>query len=370
MGKSFLVTVTNDLNQDQRMHRICKAISDEGHQVTLLGRKKPSSSALLDQPFAQKRLKCFFTKGIFFYLEYNIRMLLYALRMKPDVIYSVDLDTLLGGGLANRFLKSKQIHDAHEYFVEVPELEGQRIKKWIWNKVGKKFIPGCDLCFSVNQELADILTKLYNQKFHVVRSVPFLSQSEKVKKQTNQPIAVLYQGVLNKGRGLEEAIQAVHNMNRNIILKIAGEGDLSKDLRQLAEQLQVGDKVKFLGWLTPDKLRQETSKADIGLNLLSASSLNYEYSLANKFFDYIHASIPSVNMNFPVYQRICNEDPVGICIDDLDQKSIQEALLSLIDNPEKIERIQKACEIAKTKYNWQIESKVLTNLINEHICKT
>lgn len=367
MSKSFLVTVTNDLNQDQRMHRICGTLVQEGHQVLLLGRQKSTSSSLLNQPFDQKRLKCFFSTGFLFYLEYNIRIFFFAMNNKPDVIYSVDLDTLLAGGWASRLIKSKLVHDAHEYFVEVPELEGKSFKKKIWNWVGLKFIPACDLCFSVNQELANILSEKYNNKFHVVRSVPTLQSNNTNEKVSADRPVILYQGVLNRGRGLEEAIEAVCNLKHDVVFRIAGEGDLSKELRALADQLNASDKIKFLGWLSPNKLKLETQNADIGLNLLSGKSLNYKYSLANKFFDYMHAGVPSINMNFPVYARICSQFEVGICIDSLDQLSIQKAITSLINNDEKADRIAKGCAQAKLKYNWENESRNLVALIKEFI---
>ena len=146
MGKSILVTVTNDLNQDQRMHRICNTLTDAGYDVLFLGRMKSTSSALLSHSFQQRRLNCWFSGGFLFYLEYNIRILFFALKMKPDLIYSVDLDTLLGTGIARKWLGAKLFHDAHEYFVEVPELEGSSMKKGIWNWIGKRFVPSSDLC--------------------------------------------------------------------------------------------------------------------------------------------------------------------------------------------------------------------------------
>ncbi len=366
MARTFLVTVTNDLNQDQRMHRICNSLVEDGNKVLLVGREKSTSSPLLNHSFVQKRLKCIFAKGFLFYLEYNIRILFYALKYKPDVIYTVDLDTLFGGGIASGFLKNILIHDAHEYFVEVPELEGKWLKKRVWNSIGLHFIPKCDLCFSVNRELAEILSKKYKNEFYVVKSVPSLRQIDVVEKKSNVPPVIIYQGVLNKGRGLEEAIEAVNNLKQKVIFKIAGEGDLSKELRALTQMLNVNDRVKFLGWLSPNELKQETQKADIGLNLLSGTSLNYKYSLANKFFDYIHAGVPSINMNFPVYNRICSLFEVGECIDSLDQKSIQNAILSLINDNDKTVRIKKACTLAKTKYNWENESEILIDLVNEY----
>jgi glycosyltransferase involved in cell wall biosynthesis len=366
MSKSFLVSVTNDLNQDQRMHRICESLSEEGYEVLFLGREKPNSTPLLNQNFKQKRLKCIFSKGVLFYLEFNIRLLFFALKYKPDVFYSVDLDTIMSCGLAAKILRKTIIHDAHEYFVEVPELEGKFYKKRIWNMVGAFFIPKCDLCFSVNQELADILSQKYKNKFHVIKSVPVLSTGAEETMIENEIPVILYQGVLNKGRGLKESILAVNELKEDVVFKIAGEGDLSDELRMFVDKVDTKKRVQFLGWLTPKQLKQETQNADIGLNLLSATSLNYKYSLANKFFDYMHASVPSINMNFPVYKRICNTYEVGLCIDSLEQKPIQEAILSIISDREKVKRIKIACSLAKNKFNWNNESKVLVGLIKQY----
>jgi glycosyltransferase involved in cell wall biosynthesis len=105
--------------------------------------------------------------------------------------------------------------------------------------------------------------------------------------------------------------------------------------------------------------------ADVGLNLLSSNSLNYKYSLANKFFDYLHAGVPSINMNFPVYRRICQAYEVGICIDNLDKASIQYALHTLLNNPDKMQQMKNACAFAKEVYNWDNESKTMLALVSE-----
>lgn len=367
MSKTILVAVTNDLNQDQRMHRICETLSSAGNTVVFLGRAKVKSPELLDLPFEQKRMNCFFQKGFLFYLEYNVRLFLHLIRTKPDVVYAVDLDTLLGAGLATKWNRKKIIHDAHEYFVEVPELEGQSFKKNIWNWIGKRFIPQCDLCITVNEELSEILSKLYRNTFHVVQSVPRLSISSQAEYMNHQVPIILYQGVLNKGRGLEEAILAISQSTEKVEFRIAGEGDLSKDLRNLVSELDCGSKVKFLGWLTPQELKQETSKAYIGLNLLSSDSLNYKYSLANKFFDYMFAGVPSINMDFPVYHRICEKYPVGLCISDLTVDSIQDAIQQLLSNKDLYQRTQEACTEAKKIYNWEKESQSLLKLVNQHV---
>ena len=81
----IVFTVTNDLSTDQRMIRICSTLADAGYEVTLVGRKLNNSEALQSFTFAQQRINCMFTKGKFFYLEYNIRLFIFLLFFKTDV---------------------------------------------------------------------------------------------------------------------------------------------------------------------------------------------------------------------------------------------------------------------------------------------
>jgi len=151
---SIAISVTNDLIQDQRMHRISKTLYDAGYKVTLIGRLRQNSSPIDDKVYKQVRLRCFFDSGFLFYLEYNLRLLLHLSKHRYEVLYSVDLDTIGAVGTIARLTGRKHIHDAHEYFVEVPELQGAGFKKWIWNRIAHSFLHRADLRYTVNEELA------------------------------------------------------------------------------------------------------------------------------------------------------------------------------------------------------------------------
>lgn len=364
MPSKVVVTVTNDLNQDQRMHRICNSMVDAGHEVVLVGRAKRKSKSLLSQKFYQKRLSCFFESGVLFYFEYNIRLFFFLLSEKFDLGYSVDLDTISAVAIVCRLRSKRHIHDAHEYFTEVPELADKNVKKWIWNRVAKTFLPLCDLRFTVNKELALVLSEQYKQPFEVLRSVPLLVESTKASQESTDKI-ILYQGVLNKGRGLEEAIRAIAMMNENVQLLIAGEGDLSHELRMLKKNIDTENKITFLGWKLPEELKEITKTAWLGLNLLDGDSLNYKYSLANKFFDYMHAGVPSLNMDFPVYRRYCDTLNVGCCISDLNKESITKTIVSLLNDSNVYSTISSAAIEASKSHCWQKEERVLLDQISK-----
>lgn len=350
----IICTVTNDLSHDQRMIRICTSLSKAGYWVQLVGRKRARSKPLQQQSFEQKRLSCWFEKGKLFYLEYNIRLFLYLLLADFDAICSVDLDTILPGFIISNIKGKKCIYDAHEYFTETPEVVRRPMIKKIWEALANIAIPRVDVAYTVGEGLAEIFEKRYHKSFSVIRNVPFY-QKEIANPTQN---IILYQGVLNEGRGLEQAIEAMQYIE-NVELWIAGEGDLSNVLRQKVSDLQLEHKIKFLGYLNPKALHQITLQAKIGLNLLENRGLSYYYSLANKAFDYIQAAVPAIHMNFPEYQQLNQSDPTALLISDLNIVTIVEAIQSLLNNDTLYHKLKHNCLVRKEIYTWEQEEKKL-----------
>ena len=154
--KRLIFTVINDLTYDQRMIRICTSLVKQGYEVLLVGRTLKKSISLQSQPFQQKRLFCFFQKGKFFYLEYNLRLFFFLLWKKFDAVCAIDLDTILPAFYISRWKNKPIVYDAHEYFTEVPEVVRRPNVQRVWERVAQKTIPKCTHCYTVCQSLADI----------------------------------------------------------------------------------------------------------------------------------------------------------------------------------------------------------------------
>lgn len=354
--KSIFLTVTNDLSYDQRMIRISTSLSKAGYLVTLVGRRRPKSSALEDYPFHQKRLHCWFDKGKLFYLEYNLRLFFFLLAQKYDLLCAIDLDTILPVYICSRLKGVPCIYDAHEFFTELPEVVDRPLVKLIWEKIANTIIPRIKYAYTVGESLSTIFEQKYGTTFAVIRNLPF---SQKAVAQPLQPPKILlYQGALNQGRGLEELIESMLQIE-GAQLWLAGEGDLSESLRAQTKALQLENKVHFLGYLQPEALKKVTLQAYLGLNLLKNKGLNYYYSLANKAFDYIQAGIPSIHMNFPEYQKINAQNQVFLLINDLEISSIVMAIQKLIKDQELYSRLHQNCLKIRTTYTWEEEEKKL-----------
>lgn len=352
------LTVTNDLTYDQRMIRIATTLVESGYDVCLVGRLRPTSKPLQTQPFAQKRLKCWWDKGKFFYLEYNLRLFFYLLTRRLDAIGSIDLDTLLPGYLVARLKRKPCIYDAHEYFTEVPEVVERPAVQRVWERLAQWIIPRLNHAYTVCGSLQKVFQERYGTAFSVIRNVPFQKAPPALSLPLEAPYIFLYQGVLNDGRGLEEFIQALPELPQ-IHLWLAGEGDCSAALRQLVQDLNLQEQVTFWGYVPPHELQELTKKAHFGLNLLQNKGLNYYYSLANKFFDYVQAYKPSINMAFPEYTALLQEHQVGIALADLEKNTLVTTLTALVNNPTQYRAFQEACQVASQLWIWEREATLL-----------
>ncbi|MCX6200006.1 MAG: glycosyltransferase family 4 protein [Bacteroidetes bacterium] len=361
VSRKIIFTVTNDLTYDQRMQKICRSLSNAGYEIELVGREINFSQPLSKEPFKQTRLKCLFNKGKLFYLEYNLRLLFYLLFQKFDALCAIDLDTIVPVCVVGKLKGTKLIYDAHEYFTEVPEVIRRPSVKRIWEWVEKIFVPKFDLTYTVSPALAELFSKKYQKRFDVIMNCPLYLDLPLTAH--HSPLTILYQGALNEGRGLEPLIESMRDVSAKLLL--AGEGDLSDELRSLAKKLNLENKVEFLGFVKPVELKELTSKATIGINLLENKGLSYYYSLSNKFFDYIHAGVPQVCIAFPEYKKINDEYEVALLVETCNADEIKNAIGRLLNDNDLYKRLQKNCEVCSRDLNWQNEEKKLVALYDE-----
>ena len=353
----ILFTVTNDLSYDQRMHRICETLADAGYEVYLIGRKLPNSLPLTERLFRQVRLRCWTHKGFAFYGEFNIRLLFFLVKTHFDAVCSIDLDTLPAGWMASLLKNKKRVFDAHEYFTEVPEVVHRPTVKLFWAGVAYIMLPFYKYAYTVGPALADVFSKKYHIPFGIIRNVPYVIPL--VEFREKYPKILLYQGALNEGRGIEALLEAMTLLPDGFTLWLAGEGDLSSDLRARAMSLKLDNRVRFLGFVAPEALKNITDQAWLGLNLLENKGASYYYSLANKFFDYVQARIPMLTMNFPEYAALNQQYEVAVLLDHLNPKFIAEKIQELANKSDLYRSLQANCDSAALEWNWENERVVL-----------
>ena len=361
--KKIVFTVTTDITYDQRMQRICTSLSNEGYQVLLIGCKLPTSTALQAANFTQKRIKCIFTKGKLFYMEYTFKLFVYLLRIKMDAICAIDLDTIIPCYYISVLKNTKRVYDAHELFCEMKEIVTRPFIYKCWKKIEQYFVPKYKNGYTVNEPIANEFKKMYGVHYDVVRNIAVLRPLPKkltIKKY------ILYQGAVNEGRSFETLIPAMQQVDGQLI--ICGDGNFMQQTKQLVTQYNVSDKVIFKGKILPNELRTITQQAYIGVTLFDTTGLSNYYSLANRFFDYLHAGIPQLCVNYPVYAQLNQPHPFALLITDISPNNIAIALNKLLHNTVVYNSLQQNCITAREKYNWQQEEIVLKKFYANLFC--
>lgn len=342
------------------MQRICGSLADAGYDVSFVGIKFITSLPLSNKNFKQHRLNCWFRKGKLFYSEYNIRLFFFLLFKKADCLCAIDLDTILPCYYISKLKGIKKVYDAHEYFSQLDEVVSRPNIYRFWHRIEKRMIPKFKNGYTVCESLAEEFKKNYGADYKVIRNVPPLNQeSEQIK----QEQVVLYQGAVNKGRGLEKLISAMKEVNTS--LWVCGNGNFMDEMKEAVRINNLPGKIVFFGMLAPEELKKKTAQSYIAINPFERNGLNQYLSLSNKFFDYIHAEIPQVTMNYPEYRRINDQYKIAELIDDLEPATIAKAINKLLYDNDLYLQLKQNCLKAKQELNWQKEKTKLIHFYGQ-----
>jgi len=364
--KRIVVSVTSDLVSDNRVHKVCSTLVEMNFQVILTGRVLSGSLNPEGRNYSTRRFRLPFKKGPLFYAAFNIRLFLYLLFSKFDVLLSNDLDTLPANFFIAKIKKKPLIYDSHEYFTQVPELVRRPKVQRIWEWMERQMVPHVDAAYTVCNSIAEIYTQKYGVPFRVVRNLPFASDQAIAIDDEGSDKIVLYQGAVNEGRGLEQAIHAVKFLD-GIRLVIAGDGDKRKVLQKLVEDEGISDKVEFMGRLPIHQLVKLTHRAAVGLSIEKDIGLNYHFALPNKLFDYIQAQVPVLVTNLPEMVAVVNRYEIGVVISDLNSQNLAAVLADMVSNSEKRKVWKNNLKQAARELVWEKEERMLYQIFSPYL---
>ena len=373
MKKKVIVSVTTDLYSDQRVHKTCLSLVSMGYDVHVIGRSLRSnkfydSSVIFQKPYSVKRFNLFFKKGFLFYMTFNIRLFFFLLFNKFDIIFSNDLDTLLPNFLISRIKKKPLVYDSHELFTEIPELIDRPLVKSFWEFIEKIIFPRLNHVITVSDHIASFYSEKYNKQINVMRNAPFklnpsthtLSEnmvSFKSILHKSSGRKIIYQGSLNKDRGIELMIESMRYIHATLF--IVGDGDIKIKLERLVKKKSLERKVKFIGRVSFSELKKITVNMDLGLSFEEDVCLAYKYSLPNKIFDYIHSDIPVLVSDLPEMRSLVSHYKIG---EVLKSRSLENVAFQINDILSKKEFFANSLINAKKELCWENEEKKLYNL--------
>ncbi len=351
----IVCTVTNDLNYDQRMLRICSTLAEAGYDVTLVGFKKKKSKPLIPRPFKQVRLPIIVEQSKLMYADFWMKLFVFLMFRKADIFCAIDLDTILPVYYVSKLRRKKRVYDAHELFTELKEVISRPAVHKMWLAIAKHTIPKFKTGYTIGEAYAAALKERYGVDYGVVRNATILRPITIPEKMERY---ILYQGAVNVGRCFEELIPAMQFVNAPLI--VCGAGNFFEKAIEITRKSGLEKKISFKGYIPPEDLKSYTLNAWIGITLFEATSLSNRLSLANRFFDYMHSGIPQICIRYPEYERINERFEICILLDENPTpQKIAAAINKLLTDEVLYKKLQQNSLAARAQYCWQEETKTL-----------
>ena len=360
----IVMVVTNDLEGDQRVHKMALTLMKKGWDILVIGRKLPASGNL-DRPYGTSRLRLLFNKGPLFYACFNIRVFFLLLATKASLFVANDLDTLPAVWLASRIRMKPLVYDSHEYFTEVPELVGRKREQKIWKFIERSIQPRLINVVTVNHSIARIFNEEYGREVKVVLNFPICESPGQITGYlppgfANSPL-IIYQGAVNKGRGLEQLIGALPELPEYNVI-VAGGGDLLGKIKDMVRSAGLSERVYFTGKVPFEELKWYTAQAMVGISLEQDIGLNYRYSLPNKLFDYMRAGLPVVASDLPEISRLVRRSGSGILVSDFSPDSLAGVFRKLLEDRDLRKKLSDNARMNSGDYCWEKQEELILDI--------
>ena len=374
--------VWNDFRHDARVLKEAQTLQSAGYEMSIHAVHAPRLTSRFQQlPEGIKVLRCSWWVGkrqgrnkllhalskVTSLLYWHLKVLLKICIARPTVVHSHDVNTLPTAWLAAKLSGSKLVYDAHEISTDRVGAGYQGLRGIIaWLEA--KLMPQADATITTTDMRAKFFARSYSMaRPLVLQNRPRFQeaiQSSKLRDElglTESWPIVIYQGVMQDGRGLERIVEAAAKVEKAYFVFL-GSGYLTDKLKQLTAEFQLTDRVFFIPAVLLADLPSYTASADIGVQAIENTCLNHYTTDSNKLFEYVQARLPVVVSDMPEIRKVAQEYDLGLLIDPGDTMSLVDALQKLVSDKTLREHYKQQARDAAMPLAWERQEHHLVDL--------
>ena len=171
---------------------------------------------------------------------------------------------------------------------------------------------------------------------------------------SEDPFRVYYIGQLYPWKGVDllvESMQLVPGVELVIVGGLPPEPDLDR-VRDLAQRLDLSERIRFRGFLPPPEVAEERRNADAFVIPLLDSTTARHFTSPLKLFEAMASGRPIVASDLPSLREVLRHEENALLVAAGDAKALASALKRLADEPETGARLAaRAVEDVK-RYSW------------------
>jgi hypothetical protein len=277
-----------------------------------------------------------------------------------DVVIAHDINTV---PLAN-LLRPKRgvIADLHEYAPRQYEHSAEWVAKvapyYRW--ICRREVSRAAAVLTVSQGIVDEYERQFGFKpVLVTNATPFADLEPQA---VNDPIRLVHSGIAAPPRKLEIMIQAVRDSARPVTLDLylvpPQDPTYLNSLRELAAD---DDRIVFRDAVPYVNLVNTLNRYDLGISIIAATTFNHEWSLPNKFFDYVQARLGIVIGPSPEMARVLEEHDLGVVLPAFDARSLTTCIEAL--SPERVAAWKANAHAAASALSGESQMEILDALL-------
>lgn len=142
---------------------------------------------------------------------------------------------------------------------------------------------------------------------------------------------IIYTGNLGSAQDLESCIRAMeHLSDETAVLTLVGRGDLESELRQLAADLGVEDRVEFRGLVAREAVPGLLHEATIGVAPLKSTD-ELAYAMPTKVYEYMASGLPTLVTGRGEIEQFVEDSGGGVHVENDPEQIAKELELLLSD---------------------------------------
>jgi glycosyltransferase involved in cell wall biosynthesis len=260
--------------------------------------------------------------------------------------------------------KTKWHLDLHEYFGDqghgtIWKLLFRKYHQWLF---GYTTSDVWTTRSTVAEGIADLYSKLVDFKdMKIVRNAPRYSGLPPALPQENK-IKLVYHGVADLDRGLEELVHSVKHLNERfeLHLLLMGNSRAIKKLKRAVLEDSVEGRVFFHNPVDVEEIPKAINPYDLEVIFFPPVTENLRHALPNKFFEAVQASIGVVIGDSPNMRAIVETEKFGLVVDGWQFSDLVSALNGL--NRATVNEMKINASNASKKLNSEYER---TNFLSE-----
>jgi len=182
---------------------------------------------------------------------------------------------------------------------------------------------------------------------------------------------LLQAGRLIEKKGFQTSLRAFaafQQKNPTASFTIAGEGPMEEQLRSLARELGVGGRVRFTGFLSQVRLREEFFQSHIFLHPSELGGDGNQEGVPNAMLEAMASGLPVFATKHGGIPEAIEDGVSGILVDERDHAALAEALLGWTRRPGELSEVgQNAAAAVAKKFERKAQARDLENIYFEAI---